>query len=521
MGEAILIWLYQRRRPITITLFVGIVLYIAAYYWTNFAIVSLDITSSTQPQSIAAYAVPEQGGAPQKINERLAVVRRGTKTLIAAAGDNAKTQTTIDIPWYGFTSKKIQISPDKNAEKIAFRSTFIETCPAYRPASESLAFYDCNKQNTLVENVNSVSRRWPIQVVNKIESRVKPISPYMGGYISLADKSEGEGSSTIYVRAVNEKGNVISYETPPGLPSEDLTSSRIYTNTHDTTDKKFVIVSNVGDVFIGIPGDGQQIDYKIIAAPTNYDPASNQTQCRFTNDTMYCYRGNWRIGDTPKGFNYADVTASELLMYSFSTNTEDVVKLKTNIPMAEQFDITQKGELFIRDSQFLYHLVKTGSVYDAKLISVYPSLMEAGETLYYIYDKSVYAVDEQDASTARQVFYSPNVVPRSIYAVDGKVFIIASNEKNTQTTYAYKLLNDPNVGTEKRLIDVMPVAPSGNTNFYFSDLVGDQMYFSLNLSRNQTQQERDEDFARKKEATLNYLSSYNVHVDESKITFGS
>lgn len=519
--DNILRLLIRRRGTILAILILSAIAYSGVRFWATHAFISLEITAISQTQSITVYAISEKEKVPKEVNSKLAIVSRDTKTLIATAGDRAKTQTTVAIPWHGFVSKKIQIIPDKNAEKIAFRSTFPEACPIYRPTADSLAYYNCKRQNVLIQNTNSVSNRWSSQVLYEIDSIVKPVSPYMGGYVSIADLTEGEGPSTTYIRAVDENGKVTSYETPAGLPREDLISSRIYADTHNTKNKHFAIVSNVGDIFIGTPAEDNKVDYKIITAPASYDSSHNQTLCRFVSEEVYCYRGHWRIGEVPEGFDYSETTASQILVYSFANGSEKIHKLTQNIDMLEDMKVTANGEVFVQDSQFLYHLTKIGDVYEPTKIAVYPTTIEASDTLYYIHNKSVYAVDKQDPSTARQIFYSPNIVPRSLYAVDNKVFILGSNKKTSQTTYAYRLLDEPHLDTGKRLIDVLPVAATGNPYFYFSDLVGDQIYLSINLAfKNRTQQQIDEDFAKKTESSLNYLRSLGITVDESKITFG-
>lgn len=516
-----LAWLYQRRRTLFSFTIVGVILLIGINLFMSYAVVYVEIASPSPARSVTIHTVSEKEKTRGQLSGQLAIMSRNTKGLVISGGPNIKTQVAITIPWYGFVTKKVSLKLDKNAEKLAFRSTLGQTCPIYRPTTDSLAYYDCIKQNRLIENGDSALNRWPSHALYEIDSRVKPVRPYMGGYISIADTLEGEGPSTVYIRAVNEKGEATQYETPPGLPKEDLTSSRLFTDTYDSKNSRFVIVSKLGDIFIGKPTGEKKIDYKIVAAPQSYSSSYNQTQCQLTSENVYCYRGHWRMGEIPKGFDYNSVTASQLLTYSFADDSEKVRKFTINIPMLEDIEVTRTGNIFGRDGRYLYHFAAIGDEYAAEKITVYPSALEAGETLYYIHDKTVYAVDEQNPSVAYQVFYSSNIDPKSVFAADGKVFILGSHNKDSRTTYAYKLLDESNSGDKKRLIDVLPLYMPGNSNFYFSDMVGDQIYFSLSLPfRNPTRQQFDEYFSRRKDSVRNLLNSYGVEIDESKIIFG-
>ncbi len=516
-SDSPIVRLKEARRPIIVLVVFGSLAAFFIHVFTTYAIVNLEIASPSQTQSVTLHAVT--GKEIKKVSSGLAIVPRGTKAMIASSGVNMKTQTAIDIPWYGFATKKISLKPDKNADKIAFKSFSKQTCPLYRPTTDTLTHYDCTKESVLNEYNAPSSGEWASRVVYEIDSLVKPISPYMGGYVSIADQSEHDKPRALYIRAVSEKGELSSYEVPPGLPKEDLVNSRIYSDAYNLKNNRFVIVSRLGDIYIGTPTGGQKVEYHTIAAPSDYDPSHNQTLCRLNDETVYCYRGHWRIGDIPQGFNYDKVTDSQMMIYSFANSSEYTLKLTSNIAMIEDVHVTAKGEIFGRDSQYLYHFAKVGNEYEPRKISVYPTAVGAGETIYYVHDNAVYTLDEKDPSIAYQVFYSANVIPTSIYAVDGKVFILGTNPKNTSVTFAYKLLDEQNLSPGKRLIDILPDMTPGNPLFYSSDLVGDRINFSLNIRRYLSPQQFDEEFAVKRDSALNFLQSYEVPFDESKVTF--
>lgn len=514
-------WLNQRRRTLITLIIAGTIFVIGTNLFMSYAVIYIEVSSPSPYQSFTIHAVTEKKKDREQLGGQLAIISRDTKTLIVSSGSNIKTQSAIDIPWYGFVNEKVLIKPDLNAEKIAFRSTFTNTCPLYRPQSNTLAYYDCLKENRLIDNVDSASSRWASRVIYDIESLVKPFSSYMGGYIGIADLNEHDKPTIEYIRAVNEKGEVLQYETPQNLLRADLVNSRIYTDTRNTKNSRFVIVSNLGDIFIGTPLEKGKVDYKKISPPKEYDVSRNQTSCRLNSEKVYCYRGHWRIGDAPRGFDYSKTTASQVTVYSFVDKSEKTHKLSSNIAMIEDIYITVKGEIFGTDSKYLYHFAKTGDEYKPVKLAVYPTAVGAGDAVYYIHDNTVYQIDDKDASTAYQVFYSPNVIPKSVYSVDGNVYILGSNPKNKSVTFAYKLLDEPNIKPGKRLIDLLPDMTPANPHYYFSDLVREEMYFSLNLSnRNPSPQQFTEDFARQKENTLNSLRSLDIPINESKITFG-
>lgn len=513
-------WIFShKRRVLWLTILIVILLSIF-HFVTTYAVLLVKVESSSAAKNIVVYASSETKTTKAQ-NFGMTIIPRDTKNLIVTSGDYMRTQTKITIPWYGIVEKKVSLKQDRDADKVAYNSTQAATCASYMPSSDQLAYYSCTNPKALLSYQAPESGRWATKKIANLYYSSNPVRPYLGGVIGISHTPSSDVRELGDITVVTEAGKTVPYEIPAGLLQEDLINTRIFTDRNNPTNKRFVLVNPAGEIFIGTPTSGTQVDYDHIAAPPKYSKDRNETLCVLTDTHTYCYRGPSAVGDVPKSFDFNSVTPSQILSYSFDSKSSSVTDTAEKFFAINGFYVNRDGKKYIRKDGALFRLVQQGGKYISEQIAQGVSTAVGGDTLHYVYNNGVFVVDPNDPTTSYQIFYSPKIFPKAIYTIGDKVFMIATRKGSDTVTYAYQLNNSLNSAQSKRLIDIVPIDKSQMRNTYFSDLVGDRMYISLSLSnRSPSREQFDLEFAQKKENILNYFNSYDVSVDESKITFG-
>jgi len=523
ISNKIINWAYTHRRKLLFLVVFIIVIAAIGNFVTKNALVNITVTGSFEQKNLEVYAI-SQGKMNKLGGTGLHVVSRGTTSIIATSGNYARTETALTIPWYGYTEKQVTLERDRNATKVAYNSSLGVTCATYMPTFDKLGYYNCNKPITLVKYQLSQDGSWINQKIASINDLSGPVRPYAAGVIGIVfyPSAAQDIASTKNITAVNSKGERTIYNTPSEIPDDSLTSSTIFTNTSDTSDNRFVVVAESGDIYIGTPGAGNKVDYKRVAKPTDYNPDYNQTLCSLSKETLYCYRGPTAYGDVSAEHDFSKVTQSQIMSYSFATGAETTTKMAHNLFALDDIYVTTNGEIYAKYYSQLYHFAKIDGKYDTQTISQNVNAVTTkDDTLYYVQYNGVFATTSALLTTARQIFYSPNIQPKSLYAVDGRIYIIGLNPSYSKTTtYAYLLNEDFDTTPGDRLIDKVPFAPTSDTEFTSSDLVGDTIYISLDVDvKGRSQSEINASFSQKKINTLKYLTTIGIDPDKTPVVF--
>jgi len=454
----------------------------------------------------------------------LHIVPRNTKSIIVASSDYMKTQSKVIFPWYGFTSKKVSLQKDKNADKVAYLSMLGTTCATYMPKSDQLAYYDCLNPKTLVRYEPSGQSSWAVKTVADFDGfSVNPAQPFLGGLLGISYLPNGDNTPAGDILAISADGKSQRYPAPTSIPTRfDISRARLFTDTNDPADNHFVIAAVDGTIYIGTIS-GSNVQYDAIAAPSNYNKQYNQTLCTLGAQTVYCYRGPTAYGDAPTNFDYSKVTQSQITTYSLADGSVHLNKFSNNLFALSNLYVTANGNLFAKNYYQLYHFTKSGDTYRAESVAQSIMAAGAGDRLYYIQNNAVYAVDESDPTSAYQIFYSPNITPKAVYPVGGKTFIIGTQKNNGSTTYAYSLNSQNDTTPGSRLIDLLPLdlsKPPLNAQVYSSDLVGDTIYVTLStLNLGSSATDFNNGIAQEREAVTDYLSSHNLITGNIHVTF--
>ncbi len=458
------------------------------HLFNTYALVFIDADADFETENVAVYIGSDSTDeTPEKAGETgsMLILPRSTKSVVVSSGENIKTRVNLEIPWYGIVDKKVSLYKDKNAEKIAYRSTTASTCALFRPNTDKLAYYNCQKPNAgLFEYQTPTSKPWSHKKVSSIIYPINYTGP--GNHLGVLF------STPARVVGISDNNKSISYNAPDlGIEVHDTSEDefadhhnvetvavRIFSDHSNTKNKKFVIAKRSGEIFVGSPSSGSDVEYHSISAPNDYERLYNQTLCSVTVEAAYCYRGPTAIGDVPQGFNFDKVTQSQLVVHSFANKTTDIYKFSDNIFTLTDIHATDKGELYGYKFGQLYHFKKSGDTYKPVEVSSNVSSVAASDKLYYVNNDSVYAIDPDDNSVAHQVFYSSNVVPKALYPVDGNIFIIGTTPFDPNTTYAYRLLDQDNNG-KIRPIDRFPFDTKKTSDIINNDLVGNRVYVAL------------------------------------------
>ncbi len=478
---------------VKLVIFLGFILALILFclhLFNSYALVFIDTDADFETENVAVYIGSDSTDDTLEkagVTGSMLILPRSTKSVVVSGGENIKTRVNLEIPWYGVVDKKVSLYKDKNAEKVAYKSTTATICALYRPSSDRLAYYNCRDTNAgLFEYETPTSNPW---FLNKVSPIYYPLNqPRPGSYLGVLFSSPAQ------IVGINEKNKLTYFNAPPlDIPNThepkegefadhhnvDTVAVRIYSDTNDTSNDKFAVVESVsGKIFIGTPTGGKSVDYHSIEAPDNYRNLYNQTLCSINENYAYCYRGPAVIGDTSPDFNFSEVTQSQLVVHSFANNTTEIYKFSDNLFTLTDIHATDKGELYGYKFGQLYHFKKSGDTYKPVEVSNNVSSVAASDKLYYVNNDSVYAIDPDDNSVAHQVFYSSNVVPKALYPVDGNVFIIGTTPFDSSTTYAYRLLNQDNNG-EIRPIDRFPFDTKKTSDIINNDLVGNRVYVAL------------------------------------------
>jgi hypothetical protein len=490
---------------------------ILLYLFASFSLVYVAVTGSTSTH-IVVYVSSERattklGGAG------LVLVPRSTTSLIVAAGDAVKTETTLAIPWYGYVNKKVTLTSDKNADKAAYYSLDTNPCATYSSNYDRLLSFKCNQPTSLQTYNTPPSDGWGNTTVANT-SYPAVVAPYMGGVIGVTYIPNSDTTAPD-ITFTTESGQSIGYNAPEGIDMDTIRKATIYTDTYDITNNRFVLVDVSGNIYLGSPSESGTVGYQKIPPPNDYTPLYDQALCAISGDAVYCYYGQSDAGDQTASSQVKPIQDT-IVSLSFTKQGSHAAAINTPLVLGDLY-VTPSGQLFGREHKQLIHFTQVNDRYSTTSVSQNIDGATGGQAIYYIQNNGVYQVDS-DAKNTYQVFYSKNVIPTSVYSVAGKVFVLGKVRGNTQTTYAYLLNTSDDTTPGQRLIDKFPLSFTDLTDASITDLVGDKFYVELKVTIRKNAPSADQaidksEVATKKQNVINLLQSLGVDINENNTTF--
>lgn len=503
---------HWRRIVFVIFLLCLVVVLIKLFF--SYAIITVEVDSSQigSKQQPRVFIYHDNTTTDELGKPGLYIIPRDAKSILATTDNNIRTRSPINIPWYGYTDKKITLHRDKNADKIAFNSTLPNTCTTYSKKLDRMMQYDCSKPTALVYYNAPQDKEWSIQTVsNSLPYRNGSVVSYMGGVLGNTFIDGPDSDPPGFLSYIDQNGTERRYQNPDGIDAALLGQARLFTDAADQENNRFVLVEKNGVIHLGTPSQGNNdtnVAYTTIPAPTGYNTTLEQTMCHVSSDTATCYRGlALDIGDT------SDDTSKiqpEIVTLHFGSTNETITKLKDD-SLFSDMAVTDGGQIYGLNFKKLVQFIKKGDVYVSEEISQNVDAIAGRDTVYFLQDDGVFAVDP-NTHDAYQIFYSHNIKPDQLVASGGELFITGKSANNTENLYAWKLNNEYDTDYSNRLIDILPSFPASSL-YGTTDLVGQTLNIQILINRSDSQA----DIQRKRQATLDYLNELGINTNQLAI----
>jgi hypothetical protein len=508
-----------------VALFVlGIVLLIIAInLFRTYAIVDVEIdTGGNQSSKLTVYTSSDVATAKAG-SAGLNIVPRNTKSLIVASGDNMKTQSKITIPWFGYSYKKVTLKRDKNAEKVAFNSTSSTNCASYSSNFDRLMYYSCQRPTSLSEYLTPTTGTWITKKIADAGFYTNKVTSYMGGVIGISYRENSDVIRPGEITAVTETGQRVYYSPPEGFNLDEIGKAKLFTDTNDITNNRFILVDTQGNIYLGTPTGGKNIDYKHISPPEKYNPIYNQTLCAVNGDSAHCYRGHAAVGDRPEKFDATQLADDTIVTLSFNDTNANTVKVEPSDFVLSDFYTTTTNQLYGKSHKKLYAFDKVGDKYIPDELSQNIDSAASSQNMYFIQQNGIYQVDSK-TKDSYQIFHSNNIIPKSVYVAANKVFITGSIKGAGPTTYAYVLNSEDDTAPGKRLIDIFPTSFDKLPKVNSQDFIGNRFLFRLKVTINKDAKTIADAIDKKsleqaKAQVINYINDQGINPDSLDISF--
>lgn len=493
-------------------LFVSVIIILAYGFISFFSHYSLVSVSVKNPPTTAELTVyTSSHSETKKIGKPgFHIVPRSIKSVIVEAGKNIRTESQITIPWYGYTTKEVPLKLDKNADKIAYKSSLENPCGTYSEKLNRMLQYSCFNSNSLVYYNTPEKGSWSIEkVANLFYPNYTPAS-YMGGLIGVGYIGGSDFAPPSNLISVSDTGEINYLNPPDGIDISKITEASIFTDKNNQANNRFVFVTADGFIYLGTPKSKTNVDYIKITPPENYNSSTQQTLCSVTGDFVTCYRGlSPNLGDSDIDFNSVKSSIFTLNFTTDATETTNVNKLLT----LDDIAVTSNGMIYGKSHKKLLFFEKRNNQYHVTELSQnIDGIATGGETLTFLQDNGVFTVDI-NSRNLYQVFYSKNIIPNQLLAASGKIFVIGKVPGNKNTSFAWMLNNEDNLNNGNRLIDKLPSFPP-SLKYGDTDFVGNVINIQVLTDRSSTPQEiRDT-----KQSTLDYLDSIGVDTGQLQLS---
>lgn len=405
-------------------------------------------------------------------NEGFLLLPKSIKTITVKAGKTISSQIALNVPWYRFIPINTDLQYSKDANATSFSSLTGSRCAVYDDYSEQLVGYNCNKPSNLISTTKNDQGYWTTTATETFGYINNHVSPYKNGLIGPL-YTQDNGPS---VGVVDARGQRQIYRLPKEITFDDLRTNKIVTDTTDSTNSNVVIIRNNGEIYTATPQKhNQPVAYKKYSPPKGYDHKNQQTLCTIKAATAYCYRGAHIQGDQQLP-DIKDRQPATISTLSFNEQRQTTRQIAD--PMIEEIHVTAGGTIYVRNYMSLYKAVEHSTSYSLQNVAQQVSSVSANKSLYYTSSNGVYRLSDGN-NQATQVFYSPHIDTKRIYAVNNKVFVLGSVKNSSKQLYAYEITPNDYTEAKKRLIDQFPTQQGEIPGVLSQKLVDNTLYVSV------------------------------------------
>ena len=507
------VFVVNHKKTVTLAALMSLIAFAGIRIWTNYTLIDITVSQPKNTPKAELFIVGDNSNISIG-NAGLHLIKRSDNNIIIRAGNNLRSQTIVSVPWNTFyASKNIDLQRDKNAEKIAYRSSLDNPCGVFSKKLNRLLQYACNNTNALTYYDTPEQGDWSVQTVaNDFSFQGSPPTPYMGGILGSYFQAGTDTIPTDQLLAISDSGKQRPLQQPDTLDTQDLYGAAIVTDQHNQDNNRFVIVTKTGVIYLATPKSGPNdpgVDYIEIAPPKNYKPNEQYTTCVLREDIATCYRGLSFDSEDAKKVTVKGV--SEITKLNFTDKSTVTTFLDNDIAVKSLAE-TNDGQLYgLSHGRLLYFEQRNGK-YQPVELSRDASNIIGNDKLYFLQDGSTFVVDPKTHET-QQVFYSHNISQQQLIIAGEGIIVIGKSVNSNTYTYAWKLNKDDDINYGNRLIDILPSFPASSA-YGTTDLVGNMIYIETSVARDATAS----DIRRKKQDTLGYLKDLGVNLDQVTIT---
>lgn len=513
--KSLAFWTYAQkhwRRMIVLGVIVTLLI-VATKLFFSYAVVRLEIVDQAKAGSQTRIFFNTNTTSKEVTMGEIHIVSRDNMSVTVQAGNNIRTHSLLDIPWYGIVEKKITLKRDKNADKIAYRSTLDDSCGSYSTERARMLQYDCSETAAVTYFNTPEDGAWELgNVALDFPFRRNTATPYQGGLIGFTGVPLGtDNIPPGYIMRVSADEKVSYYEQPSDISPAMSYTSKIATDQYDQKNNRFIVISPTGALYLGTPTadpSSLSVDYKTILPSKNYASTIEQTTCRLRGTKAICYRGlASNIGDSTQE---TDKITPEIIRIDFVTGEHKTIPLKDS-SLVFDIAVTASDDIYILSHKKLLHLEQYEGSYITKVITQNADAIAANDSLYFTQENGVFQLDKKTLD-AHQIFYSHNIKPQKLVAAHQDIIILGKSANTDMYNYAWKLNDEDDLNYGTRLIDLLPSFPE-SAAYGAVELVGDMAYIQLSSSRDATAKS----IAQQKKATLEYLELMGIDTKQLKI----
>ena len=483
----------------------AILLYGSINFFLHYSLITISITNPPTTTEFTVYTSSNYG-TKELGKPGLHIVPRNIKSIIAQAGKNIRTQSQITIPWYGYAAKDIELKVDKNADKIAYKSSLDNPCGVYSDKLNRMSQYSCFNSNSLVYYNTPEKGEWTIEKIADMFYPNYTPAAYMGGLLGVGYLRNSDVIPPSNVISVSDTGEINYLKNPEGVDINKITEAGIFTDKHDQANNRFAFVTADGIIYLGVPKSKTDVEYTKITPPKDYDPNTQQTLCDVNGDFVTCHRGlSPNLGDADIDF---DSIKPNIVTLNFTDSSTEILNVGRLLTL-DNIAVTNDGLIYGKNHKKLFFFEKKDTQYNTVELSQNIDGIAAGDQLTFLQDNGVFTVDPASRNLY-QIFYSNNIQPKRLFSASGKVFIIGKVPGDKNSSYAWVLNDEDNANNGNRLIDKLPSSPDA-LEYGDTDFVGNVINIKVLTDRSSTTQ----GIHNTKQTTLDYLDS--IGVDTGKL----
>ena len=438
------------------------------YLALNFTFVSIKVVRHDNiMQSASVYSTSEnQSESPIFVIGDIALIRRDTVSLRAAAGTYQTNKSITPLPLIGLESITINLYRDHDVKKYSGDSL---GCVAYDESTDRVLSYSCTDPRNLVhyDRPTDGTGIWENKLVATLSDGYPPIysiKPFQQGILGIQQHPDSDKEFRNLVFTFDSNGTRKAYDLPPEIDRGDIPNLSLVVDMASASSDVFMIINTrTGDLYVGTLTNGT-VTYHNSKVSDQYDSTHDALLCTLLGTTGYCYSGEPSQVYDSHARTVEKPRASTVEVIDFSTENppKSVYTLSSEVGI-DGIQLTQSKKLYARSQKEgtatddIYAIQLKDNKATPQLILTNVSSTSFGDGLVYVQNNAIYKLDDEK-NESYMVFSSKNLRISNVTPIGGRVFFTAFvNGVPDQKVHTYKLLDQTgSLPNGKRLVDILP-----------------------------------------------------------------